>query len=558
MLDRELDSGDKKNLFHAINDMVDYLKTWGKKTESVQEAALPIEGNEEKMMSFFRMMGFEDLGTRFVSNTAERGVIAFVMGYIANQRLGPEKGVKMMDLLRRFTDKPGPDPEAATKGIAMIRDLKAKGRVKESKYSKGDVVNARGETWRVVDPSDDEAKKVWAVKTKNPDDDAVLSFGEIKEATSPLYMGKPTVEPKVGMRVAAIDGPGQSAQYADRTGVVTKKLSVTGHLASILPDDGWEVKMDDGSTDTIHGRLNTDPSGHQGIGWYVLKESSYTQEEAEAKALEYFKEEGWHTYSSADELEKNLGINYGMAKTVIRSLLAKKLIVRHYQGYDSYAINESSGDRDAELRAKYAERQKLSAKHDWTPDDTRRAAQLDRQIADLRRLLARQESKEDPIPGSEVKEDVARDDDGKFSSTGSTAKKKPYQSPYSQLTPAQKAKFNAKFPGPSVKKKPYKSPYSQLSQAQKDKFDAKFPGPGVKEDKENPIPGEDVPSNYNEWPHVGWWKTRERIAKGMTVSELHYARLDCDKAARANPATESKYRDEGSIYAMELRRRGSK
>lgn len=77
-----------------------------------------------------------------------------------------------------------------------------------------------------------------------------------------------------------------------------------------------------------------------------------------------------------------------------------------------------------------------------------------------------------------------------------------------------------------------------------------------KESKEYPVAGEDVRDDYYEWPHVGWWKSKESIAKNMTVSQLHYARLDCDKAARANPNTEGKYRDEGSIYAMEMRRRG--
>jgi len=76
------------------------------------------------------------------------------------------------------------------------------------------------------------------------------------------------------------------------------------------------------------------------------------------------------------------------------------------------------------------------------------------------------------------------------------------------------------------------------------------------ESKEYPVAGEDVHADYYEWPHVGWWKSKESIARNMTVSQLHYARLDCDKAARSNPAVEGKYRDEGSIYAMEMRRRG--
>jgi len=80
----------------------------------------------------------------------------------------------------------------------------------------------------------------------------------------------------------------------------------------------------------------------------------------------------------------------------------------------------------------------------------------------------------------------------------------------------------------------------------------------LREDKEHPIAGEEAPGNYYEWPHVGWWKQKEEIAKRMDIKQLHYARLDADKAARAFPNSdqESKYRDEGSIYAQEMRRRG--
>jgi DNA-binding MarR family transcriptional regulator/rubrerythrin len=500
----------------------------------------------------------------------------------------------MMDLLRRFTDKPGPDGTATAKGLSMIRALKTQGRIKkeaasprsESTYTpsrkrqellqkiadlddkilaagKGtperknleaeeerltkelQAVYKTGESTTQKTESEDapgkeipnpRCKKCGALKQLDPSgktscpvckQPGMASFVKgvplafPKQESSGLYLGKPTVEPKVGMRVAAIDGPGQSVKYSDRQGVITKKLSVTGKLAGVLPDAGWEVKLDGGGTDSIHGSVNTDPTGGQGIGWYRLQEDSNTLDKDEQRALQYFKDEGWHTYSDASEMGASLGINYGRAKTILQSLIARKLIVRNPHGYDTYAIDESGGDADAELRAKYSERQKLAAKHDLTADDQRRVAQLDRQIRDLRQLLARRESKEEPT----------RDTDGKFSGSGSTAKKKPY-----------------------------KSPYSQLSQAHKDKFDAKFPGPGMKEDKENPIPGEEVPHNYYEWPHVGWEKQKARIAKGMSVSELHYARIDCDKAARANPGTdtESKYRDEGSIYAQELRRRGGK
>jgi hypothetical protein len=54
-----------------------------------------------------------------------------------------------------------------------------------SKYRKGDVVRARGETWRVIDPSDDEAKQVWAVSTTDPDRDAILRFLEIQDSEDP-------------------------------------------------------------------------------------------------------------------------------------------------------------------------------------------------------------------------------------------------------------------------------------------------------------------------------------------------------------------------------------
>lgn len=59
------------------------------------------------------------------------------------------------------------------------------------------------------------------------------------------------------------------------------------------------------------------------------------------------------------------------------------------------------------------------------------------------------------------------------------------------------------------------------------------------------------------WPRMEWWKQKEAIAQGMTMNELHAARLDCHKAALAWPRsdTESKYHDEGSIYAMEMRHR---
>jgi len=55
---------------------------------------------------------------------------------------------------------------------------------------------------------------------------------------------------------------------------------------------------------------------------------------------------------------------------------------------------------------------------------------------------------------------------------------------------------------------------------------------------------------------------KEIKAKSMTVSELHYAIQDCNRAADAmrgcDPEREGWYSDERSVYAMELRRRQGK
>lgn len=66
----------------------------------------------------------------------------------------------------------------------------------------------------------------------------------------------------------------------------------------------------------------------------------------------------------------------------------------------------------------------------------------------------------------------------------------------------------------------------------------------------------DHPSSY-VWPGINWWKQKEDIASRMTIAQLHYARLDCHKAAEIDRQSEnnSKYHDEGSIYAMEMARR---
>jgi hypothetical protein len=57
------------------------------------------------------------------------------------------------------------------------------------------------------------------------------------------------------------------------------------------------------------------------------------------------------------------------------------------------------------------------------------------------------------------------------------------------------------------------------------------------------------------------WSAVEAKAKKMTSAQLHYARLDCQKAAEAlhgaqvSGKDEGYYRDEASIYAREQYRR---
>lgn len=64
---------------------------------------------------------------------------------------------------------------------------------------------------------------------------------------------------------------------------------------------------------------------------------------------------------------------------------------------------------------------------------------------------------------------------------------------------------------------------------------------------------------YYEYPHAEWWLTKQNRAREMTDNELHYARMDCNEAARiCGRKTEGKYRDEGSIYRMEQIRREAK
>lgn len=57
------------------------------------------------------------------------------------------------------------------------------------------------------------------------------------------------------------------------------------------------------------------------------------------------------------------------------------------------------------------------------------------------------------------------------------------------------------------------------------------------------------------------WNAKAAIARKMTLSELHYARLDCVKTARVMGSAPmmgkdaSYYMDEASIYKTELDRR---
>lgn len=65
----------------------------------------------------------------------------------------------------------------------------------------------------------------------------------------------------------------------------------------------------------------------------------------------------------------------------------------------------------------------------------------------------------------------------------------------------------------------------------------------------------EMSDSWNNWPGAGWWKRMEERAKGMSLADLHYARLDCFKAGQANPERQGYYLDEGSVYAMEQKKR---
>lgn len=79
-----------------------------------------------------------------------------------------------------------------------------------------------------------------------------------------------------------------------------------------------------------------------------------------------------------------------------------------------------------------------------------------------------------------------------------------------------------------------------------------FPLRLAEEARNGPLPKGQM---MNNWPHSGWWNSKEEKARKMTMAELAYARKDCFETAQANPETEGKYMDELSVYAMEMQRR---
>ena len=66
-----------------------------------------------------------------------------------------------------------------------------------------------------------------------------------------------------------------------------------------------------------------------------------------------------------------------------------------------------------------------------------------------------------------------------------------------------------------------------------------------------------ISNEYYEYPHPGWWHTKERIAKNMDVFSLNWSYADCCETAEINPETEGKYHDEASVYWRELKKRGN-
>jgi hypothetical protein len=65
-----------------------------------------------------------------------------------------------------------------------------------------------------------------------------------------------------------------------------------------------------------------------------------------------------------------------------------------------------------------------------------------------------------------------------------------------------------------------------------------------------------VTDTYYEYPNAGWWKSKESLAKKMTVEALEWSAKDAFEAAQSLPEVEGKYMDEVSIYRMELKKRG--
>lgn len=71
------------------------------------------------------------------------------------------------------------------------------------RYTAGEVVRARGETWRVLDRSDDESRTLWAVSQADPDRDAVLGYDEVEKEHEALSTAnranRPTPVPTMSM-----------------------------------------------------------------------------------------------------------------------------------------------------------------------------------------------------------------------------------------------------------------------------------------------------------------------------------------------------------------------
>lgn len=63
-------------------------------------------------------------------------------------------------------------------------------------------------------------------------------------------------------------------------------------------------------------------------------------------------------------------------------------------------------------------------------------------------------------------------------------------------------------------------------------------------------------ARYYDYPNIGWWELKKARAKRMTLSELDFARRDCNDTARNGmPENQGKYTDEATIYAEQMRKR---